>query len=89
MIESTQGCIPATQSTCGVGIPPDPEDAERKIKEHQAKEKVMSELEDPEDRIVNGYEAGSVPWYVGLAEEEGNPLQVVCGGAIINSRYVV
>ena len=49
----------------------------------------MSELEDPEDRIVNGYEAGSVPWYVGLAEEEGNPLQVVCGGAIINSRYVV
>ena len=48
---------------------------------------MLEEEEDSEeDRIVNGYEAGSVPWYVALVTEKD---VVTCGGTLINHRYVM
>ena len=43
----------------------------------------------PEDRIVNGFEADSRPWFASLATVMNGELYPFCGGALINRRYVL
>lgn len=43
---------------------------------------------DYNDRIVNGYVAHAQPWLASLAPLT-HPNIVVCGGTLINSRYIM
>ena len=52
---------------------------------------------EEEDRIVNGYPAGSRPWYAALGVDSNEEKDVVgkikvevfCGGTLINHRFIL
>ena len=44
--------------------------------------------QDYDDRIVNGYVAFAQPWLASLAPV-AHPNIVVCGGTLINARYIM
>lgn len=58
----------------------------------EANRKLESEAgfggQDYDDRIVNGYVAFAQPWLASLAPVT-HPDIVVCGGTLINSRYIM
>ena len=44
---------------------------------------------EKEDRIVNGYRADSRPWMASFVDIISETKEVVCGGALINRRYIL
>ena len=86
-----------TSCNCGIGTPPTDVDIKTQMEYSrvasraagQRTKRNVDDEEDPEDRIVNGYEAGDRTWFVSLVQDDSDPLYPVCGGALINHRYVL